>query len=112
MLFLLGIPLFYLELLLGQGIRKGPVLVWQKFLPNFTGVGIASVFVIVYISLYYNVIISWVIFYFFNSFQDPLPWAKCCDYDVLKDNLTSILENGNETCNFDDLKICFNESTE
>lgn len=27
--------------------------------------------------LYYNVIIGWSIFYFFQSFQYPLPWAEC-----------------------------------
>lgn len=27
--------------------------------------------------LYYNVIIGWSIFYFFKSFQYPLPWSEC-----------------------------------
>ena len=110
MLFLLGIPLFYLELLLGQSLRKGPVLTWHKLLPNFTGVGIASVVVIVYICLYYNVIIAWVIFYFFNSFQSPLPWAKCDGFDVLKKDLSDVLVN--YTGNVGELESCFNESTE
>ncbi|CAI8010278.1 Sodium- and chloride-dependent glycine transporter 2 [Geodia barretti] len=110
MLFLLGIPLFYLELLLGQSLRKGPVLTWHKLLPNFTGVGIASVVVIVYICLYYNVIIAWVIFYFFKSFQSPLPWAKCDGFDVLKKDLSDVLVN--YTGNVGELESCFNESTE
>lgn len=29
------------------------------------------------ISLYYNTIIAWILWYFFNSFQDPLPWSQC-----------------------------------
>lgn len=29
------------------------------------------------VALYYNTILSWVIWYFFNSFQDPLPWSQC-----------------------------------
>lgn len=30
-----------------------------------------------FVGLYYNVIIGWSIFYFFQSFQNPLPWAEC-----------------------------------
>lgn len=29
------------------------------------------------VGLYYNAIIAWVMWYFFNSFQDPLPWSTC-----------------------------------
>lgn len=29
------------------------------------------------VSLYYNTIIAWVMWYFFNSFQEPLPWSTC-----------------------------------
>lgn len=30
-----------------------------------------------FVALYYNVIISWSLFYFSQSFQDPLPWKEC-----------------------------------
>lgn len=33
-----------------------------------------------FVGLYYNVIIGWSIFYFFQSFQYPLPWAECPIY--------------------------------
>ncbi|KAB0393807.1 hypothetical protein E2I00_001240 [Balaenoptera physalus] len=39
--------------------------------------GIASMFVSFMVGLYYNTIIAWVMWYFFNSFQDPLPWSQC-----------------------------------
>lgn len=39
--------------------------------------GIASMFVSFMVGLYYNTIIAWVLWYFFNSFQDPLPWSTC-----------------------------------
>lgn len=29
------------------------------------------------ISLYYNTILAWIMWYFFNSFQEPLPWSQC-----------------------------------
>ena len=34
-------------------------------------------FVSFMVGLYYNTIIAWVMWYFFNSFQDPLPWSEC-----------------------------------
>lgn len=39
--------------------------------------GIASMFVSFMVGLYYNTIIAWVMWYFFNSFQEPLPWSQC-----------------------------------
>lgn len=36
------------------------------------------------VGLYYNTLIAWILWYFFNSFQDPLPWSDC----PLNDNRT------------------------
>jgi len=90
MLFVVGIPTFYLELTLGQKMRRGPYRSWFKIFPPLAGIGIASVITVTYISLYYNVIISWVLFYFVNSFHDPLPWEKCCGYKVDHTNRTNV----------------------
>lgn len=38
------------------------------------------------IGLYYNTLIAWIMWYLFNSFQDPLPWTQC----PLADNGTGI----------------------
>ena len=90
MLFMVGIPSFYLELTLGQKMRRGPYQSWFKIFPPLAGIGIASVITVTYISLYYNVIISWVLFYFVNSFHDPLPWEKCCGYKVDHTNAVNV----------------------
>lgn len=29
------------------------------------------------IGLYYNTLMAWIMWYLFNSFQDPLPWTQC-----------------------------------
>ncbi|KAJ7394072.1 hypothetical protein OS493_003746 [Desmophyllum pertusum] len=76
-LVLLGIPLFFLELAIGQSIRKGPIGVWKAIHPYLGGVGLASVVVCVLISMYYNMIIGWCFYYLFVSFQDPLPYSSC-----------------------------------
>ncbi|XP_030639132.1 solute carrier family 6 member 19b [Chanos chanos] len=72
-----GVPLLHLEFAIGQRIRGGSVGVWRSISPYMVGVGIAAMLVSLLVSLYYNSIIALVMWYFFNSFQEPLPWSKC-----------------------------------
>ena len=76
-LVLLGIPLFFLELAIGQSVRQGPIGVWKAIHPYLGGIGLASVVVCILISMYYNMIIGWCFYYLFVSFQDPLPYSSC-----------------------------------
>ncbi|XP_075216196.1 sodium-dependent neutral amino acid transporter B(0)AT3 [Lycorma delicatula] len=77
MLILEGIPLFLIELGIGQKMRLGSLGVWNTIHPWLGGLGIASCTVTFFVALYYNVIITWCFYYLFNSFQYPLPWASC-----------------------------------
>ncbi|KAK7135834.1 hypothetical protein R3I94_014493 [Phoxinus phoxinus] len=77
LLILIGIPLFFLELAVGQRIRRGSIGVWNYVCPRLGGIGVSSLMVCGFVGLYYNVIIGWSIFYFFQSFQYPLPWSAC-----------------------------------
>ncbi|XP_017285718.1 sodium-dependent neutral amino acid transporter B(0)AT2 isoform X2 [Kryptolebias marmoratus] len=77
LLILIGIPLFFLELAVGQRIRRGSIGVWNYISPRLGGIGFASCVVCFFVALYYNVIISWSFFYFSQSFQQPLPWHEC-----------------------------------
>ncbi|XP_003340647.1 sodium-dependent neutral amino acid transporter B(0)AT1 [Monodelphis domestica] len=88
LLILEGVPLLHLEFAIGQRLRKGSVGVWSSIHPTLKGVGIASMFVSFMVGLYYNTIIAWVMWYFFNSFQDPLPWSSC----PLNENQTGYIE--------------------
>ncbi|KAM8867206.1 sodium-dependent neutral amino acid transporter SLC6A17-like isoform 2-T4 [Synchiropus picturatus] len=77
LLLVIGIPLFFLELAVGQKIRRGSIGVWNYVCPRLGGIGMSSLMVCGFVGLYYNVIIGWSIFYFFQSFQFPLPWSDC-----------------------------------
>ncbi|KAL5285600.1 SLC6A19.2 family protein [Megaselia abdita] len=77
MLILEGIPLFLIELGIGQRMRLGALGVWNTIHPWLGGIGISSCIVTLFVALYYNVIITWVFFYLFNSFRYPLPWSSC-----------------------------------
>ncbi|XP_020660233.1 sodium- and chloride-dependent transporter XTRP3 isoform X1 [Pogona vitticeps] len=88
MLIVEGMPLLYLELAVGQHMRHGSIGAWRAISPYLCGVGIASVIVSFFLSMYYNVINAWAFWYLFHSFQDPLPWAYC----PLNSNHTSYVE--------------------
>ncbi|KAL0984950.1 hypothetical protein UPYG_G00150910 [Umbra pygmaea] len=77
MLVLEGVPLFYMELAIGQKMRLGSIGAWGAISPYLGGVGLASVVTSMYLCLYYNVINAWSFWYLFHSFQSALPWAQC-----------------------------------
>ncbi|XP_015678471.1 sodium- and chloride-dependent transporter XTRP3 isoform X2 [Protobothrops mucrosquamatus] len=77
MLVVEGMPLLFLELAIGQHMHQGSIGTWNAISPYLCGVGIASVVVSFFLSMYYNVINGWAFWYLFHSFQDPLPWASC-----------------------------------
>ncbi|KAI1888576.1 hypothetical protein AGOR_G00186590 [Albula goreensis] len=77
LLVLIGIPLFFLELAVGQRIRRGSIGVWNYICPHLGGIGFTSCMLCFFVALYYNVIIGWSLFYFSQSFQQPLPWHEC-----------------------------------
>ncbi|CAB3235025.1 unnamed protein product [Arctia plantaginis] len=72
-----GIPLFYMELALGQFHRKGAITCWGRLVPLFKGIGYAVVLIAFYVDFYYNVIIAWALRFFFASFTTMLPWTNC-----------------------------------
>ncbi|XP_049679549.1 sodium-dependent proline transporter-like isoform X6 [Accipiter gentilis] len=73
---IMGLPLFLMELSLGQYGAAGPITIWNCC-PLLKGIGIAMLITSSLVSLYYNVIIAWAFYYLGSSFQSPLPWS--CD---------------------------------
>nr|XP_003408189.1 sodium-dependent dopamine transporter [Loxodonta africana] len=71
-----GMPLFYMELALGQFNREGAAGVW-KICPILKGVGFTVILISLYVGFFYNVIIAWALHYFFSSFTMELPWIHC-----------------------------------
>ncbi|XP_077785141.1 sodium- and chloride-dependent glycine transporter 2 [Podarcis muralis] len=76
MLALAGVPIFFLEVSLGQFASQGPVSVW-KAIPALQGCGIAMLIISVLIAIYYNIILCYTLFYLFASLVQVLPWASC-----------------------------------
>ncbi|CAM4839307.1 unnamed protein product [Rotaria magnacalcarata] len=74
--FLIGAPLYYLELALGQFTSRGPASAFV-LAKGWQGVGFAMIINSILGTLYYNVIIAWALFYFVLSFRKRLLWADC-----------------------------------
>ncbi|XP_023481654.1 inactive sodium-dependent neutral amino acid transporter B(0)AT3 [Equus caballus] len=72
-----GIPLFHMELAIGQRLRKGSIGVWTTISPYLGGIGLGCFTVSSLIGIYYNTVLTWVLWYLLNSFQNPLPWSAC-----------------------------------
>ncbi|XP_037330953.2 sodium-dependent neutral amino acid transporter B(0)AT1-like [Pungitius pungitius] len=97
LLVLEGMPLLLLEFAIGQRLRKGSVGVWRAINPYLTGIGVASMLVSLLVGLYYNTLVAWILWYLFNSFQDPLPWTQC----PLNDNGTGFVSECQQSSTVD-----------
>ncbi|XP_065202234.1 sodium-dependent serotonin transporter-like [Planococcus citri] len=72
-----GLPLFYMELALGQFHRCGCLTLWKHICPALKGVGYAICLLDVYMGMYYNTVIGWAVYYLFASMRSELPWTTC-----------------------------------
>ncbi|XP_030070509.1 sodium- and chloride-dependent GABA transporter 2 [Microcaecilia unicolor] len=76
-LFSCGIPVFFLEVALGQYTSQGGVTCWRRLCPLFEGIGYASQVIVALLNFYYIIVLAWAFFYLFSSFTTELPWASC-----------------------------------
>ncbi|KAK7113933.1 hypothetical protein V1264_000083 [Littorina saxatilis] len=73
---LAGIPLFYMEVCLGQFSGTSSLFVW-KLCPLFRGLGYCMILVSAMACIYYNAVLSWILYYLYSSFTKDLPWGRC-----------------------------------
>jgi len=77
-----GIPVFLLEVSLGQYLGAGGMTTIAQICPILKGVGIATMVMVTYYNIYYCVIVAWSLYYFVASFVaiPDLPWNTCDGY--------------------------------
>ncbi|KAL7864399.1 hypothetical protein AOLI_G00158190 [Acnodon oligacanthus] len=76
MVFIGGIPVFFLEIALGQFMKQGGVSAWN-IAPLFKGLGLASMVIVFFCNTYYIMILAWGLYFLVHSFTFHLPWASC-----------------------------------
>ncbi|KAF0305155.1 Sodium-dependent serotonin transporter [Amphibalanus amphitrite] len=72
-----GLPLFYMELALGQYHRSGCLTLWKKICPALKGIGYAICIIDIYMAMCYNTVLAWSVYYLVQSLQAELPWTRC-----------------------------------
>ncbi|KAL4231025.1 hypothetical protein ACF0H5_011397 [Mactra antiquata] len=103
MLIVIGIPMVFLEMSIGQFASSGAVSIW-KASPIFEGVGWAMFSSSFFLCIYYNMIIAYAIHYVFASFKATLPWQECGEWsseacsNVRTDVVKNCTDNGGVFC--------------
>ncbi|XP_048250521.1 sodium- and chloride-dependent glycine transporter 1-like [Haliotis rufescens] len=75
-MFVCAMPAILLEVLYCQYSNLGPGRVWI-ICPLFQGIGYGMVVLTAIVSVYYNVILAWTLYYLVQSFSSVLPWSTC-----------------------------------
>jgi len=128
MLLICGLPLFFLELTLGQYSGSGPLKVFRRMTPVAGGLGLSLVIVGGFFAFYFIVVTSWSIWYLAASL-DPsgLPWVRCskdfntatcwstideedCNKFKSTANGSNNYDNNNSNTAFDNFASSFNNS--
>uniref|UniRef100_A0A1I7S7U7 Transporter n=3 Tax=Bursaphelenchus xylophilus TaxID=6326 RepID=A0A1I7S7U7_BURXY len=74
----IGFPVVYLELSLGQFARAGPSVVFGRIKPAFHGIGWTMVLNSVFIAIYYNVVVAWIMIYMVMVIiRQDHKWSEC-----------------------------------
>ena len=86
-LLLCGLPLYLMEMLLGQYAGTSCTKVFALMAPGFKGLGYAVLSIPTIMSFYYTLIMAWAFYYMFMGFRSDLPWQSC-NSNVMKDYST------------------------
>lgn len=103
MLMVIGKPLYYLELSIGQYARLGPAQLFSRMSGLTAGIGFAMLYSCMLICVYYNVIMSYAVYFTVativsavDGHGDEMPWEEC-DPEWADMNTCSIRRNDVET---------------
>ncbi|CAL4059434.1 unnamed protein product [Meganyctiphanes norvegica] len=78
MLLLIGIPVYFVEISLGQYVSQGPTYVFTHIAPIARGLGWGMLWLSFLTSIYYTLMIAWVLYYLYSATNlQGFPWDHC-----------------------------------
>lgn len=77
-LLLVGKPIYYMEMLIGQFSGRGSINVFDV-VPLMRGIGYGQLFAVAALLTYYAALLALTVRYFLASFSSVLPWSECLD---------------------------------
>ncbi|CAD5205537.1 unnamed protein product [Bursaphelenchus okinawaensis] len=76
--FIVGFPLLYMELSLGQFAKAGPAVCYGRIRPILQGLGWAMITLSLLVSVYYNMIVAWSLIYIYMILTgQSWRWSSC-----------------------------------
>ncbi|XP_053686019.1 sodium-dependent nutrient amino acid transporter 1-like [Sabethes cyaneus] len=97
-LLIIGRPIYYLEMVMGQFSNRGCVKVYD-LAPAMRGIGVGQTMAIFTVITYYAAILAITVRYLVASFSSDLPWSKCDPdwLDCVDSNFIGVASIGNRT---------------
>ena len=85
MLLIVGLPLFFMEMALGQYAGLSAPKIYARLAPGLKGMGYGMVTIPTVINFYYTVVMAYAFYFLFMGFTSTLPWGNCNnDYNTEK----------------------------
>ncbi len=77
MLFVVGLPTFFMEMVIGQYSGVAATKVYARMAPGLRGLGYGMVSIPMLINFQYVVVMAYAVYYLIMGFNSELPWATC-----------------------------------
>ncbi|XP_043260673.1 sodium-dependent nutrient amino acid transporter 1-like isoform X2 [Colletes gigas] len=114
-LFIIGKPIYYMEMILGQFSSKSCVEIWSVS-SAFKGIGYGVAVSVFSVVTYYCSLMALTMYYLLVSFQPVLPWAFCWEewgdgcFDSTSTNNTTTNVNKSSSADFFFRQVVLNEA--
>ena len=82
MLLLVGLPIFFMEMVLGQFAGLSSTKIFSRIAPGLKGMGYGMVAIPTIVNFYYTVIMAYSFYFLFMGLQSELPWGHCTDPEI------------------------------